>query len=147
MTWTRFHDVVEAQRASLRARHVRAEAPPLGELRRQLARAADRWLEVVKLHEEERLGVSLPSWSAYARALAARGPRTTPLFAAPDEAPLPTRREAKRWLPAERVAPALGALLDWDPGDLPIAPLLLDLPDNATRDALRARAASLAADV
>ena len=40
----------------------------------------------------------------------------------------------------ERVAPAAAALVDWDPGDLPIVPVLLDLPDTASRDALRQRA-------
>jgi hypothetical protein len=30
--------------------------------------------------------------------------------------------------------------VDWDPGDLPIVPVLLDLPDITPREALRQRA-------
>ena len=62
-------------------------------------------------------------------------------------ADLLSRKGSKTWPAAERLAPALAALLDWDPGDLPLAPLLLDLPDDASRDALRVRAVSLSADV
>ncbi|HKC23365.1 MAG TPA: hypothetical protein VKF32_01415 [Thermoanaerobaculia bacterium] len=145
MTWTRFHDLVEAHRAALRSRLHAAEVPPLGELRQRLARAADRWLEVLRLSEEERLGRELGSWSAHARALASRVARSAALFGA-DEDALPTRREVKRWTAAERGAPALGALLDWDPHDLPVAPVLLDLPDDAPKETLRARAAALAAE-
>jgi hypothetical protein len=143
MTWTRFHDLVEAHRAALRARLHPAVVPPRGELRRQLASAADRWLEVLRRSEEERLGRELGSWSAHARALASRVARSAALFGG-DEEQLPTRREVKRWTAAERGAPALGALLDWDPQDLPVAPVLLDLPDDAPRETLRARAAALA---
>ncbi len=50
------------------------------------------------------------------------------------------RKSARSWPLAERVAPAAAALVDWDPGDLPIVPVLLDLPDTASRDALRQRA-------
>src|SRR5205085_4802954 len=42
MTWTRFHDLVEAHRAVLRARRAPADVPPPGEVRRRLARTADR---------------------------------------------------------------------------------------------------------
>ena len=52
------------------------------------------------------------------------------------------RQSARTWPLAERVAPAAAALVDWDPGDLPIVPVLLDLPDTASRDALRQRAIS-----
>jgi hypothetical protein len=145
MTWTRFHDLLEAHRAALRARLAPAQVPPPGELRRLLARAADHWLEVLRLSEERRLGVELPSWSAHARALSSRGAKNATLFGGEEDA-LPSRREAKRWPAAERAAPALGALLDWDPQDLPVAPVLLDLEDGATREALRARAAAIAAE-
>jgi hypothetical protein len=143
MTWTRHHDLLDAHRAAVRARSAPADVPPLGELRRQLARAADRWLEVVRLAEGERLGLELTSWSAHARALGGRSAAAA-LFGEDDA--LPTRREAKRWSAAERAAPALGALLDWDPQDLGLAPRLLDLPDDAPREALRAKAAALAAE-
>ena len=42
---------------------------------------------------------------------------------------------------------AAAALVDWDPGDLPIAPVLLDLPDIAPREALRQRAIAWSAKV
>ena len=40
--------------------------------RRQVARAGDRFMEVLRLFEEERLGVPLPNWTEYAIALARR---------------------------------------------------------------------------
>ena len=49
------------------------------------------------------------------------------------------------WPVAERLAPALATLLDWDPGDLPIAPILLDLPDDAPKETLGPRLSALAA--
>jgi len=152
MTWTRFHDLVERHRRALyeRARSG-AEAPSaIGEARKEVARAADRFMEVLRLSEEERLGEPLPSWSAYARALAKRRPARGAMLFASDSNELTdllSRKGSKTWPAAERLAPALAALLDWDPGDLPLAPLLLDLPDDASRDALRVRAVSLSADV
>jgi len=118
---------------------------------RQVARAIDRWLEVLRLFEEERLGTPLPDWTEYACLLEARRKRLADgsLFPAEDEAglraalALPARRAVRTWERAERVAPALAALLDWDPGDLPVAPVLLDLPDGTPRDALRQRAIAM----
>ena len=57
------------------------------------------------------------------------------------------RKSAKSWPLAERLAPAVAALVDWDPGDLPIVPVLLDLPDVAPREALRQRAIAWSANV
>ena len=57
------------------------------------------------------------------------------------------RKSAKSWPLAERLAPAVAALLDWDPGDLPIVPVLLGLPDVASREALRQRAIAWSANV
>ncbi|HQR47634.1 MAG TPA: hypothetical protein PK598_16680 [Thermoanaerobaculia bacterium] len=39
------------------------------------------------------------------------------------------------------------ALVDWDPGDLPIVPVLLDLPEGASREAMRQRAIAWCAAV
>jgi hypothetical protein len=115
-------------------------------VRTQAGRASDRFLEVLRLLEEERLGRSLPSWTEYVRALAARrGTGTSPgLFGGLGADELPGRRAVRDWPPAERLAPALATLLDWDPGDLPIAPVLLDLPDGAAKDVLGSRLATLA---
>jgi hypothetical protein len=153
MGWTRFRDLVERHRAALSAlRHPPAFDEP--DARRQVARASDRWMEVLRLFEEERLGLALPTWTDLARALAARHGRsaTASLFvseedAAPTLAGLPSRRTAKAWPQAERLAPAVAALLDWDPGDLPLVPVLLDLPDGSEREALRQRVIHLAAGV
>ena len=146
MTRTRFRDLVERHREAFAALG-RVELPEsLAEARTQAARASDRFLEVLRLHEEERLGRALPSWTDYVRALAARrGTASSPgLFGARDGDDLPGRRAVRDWPPAERLAPAVATLLDWDPGDLPIAPVLLDLPDEAPADALGARLAALA---
>ncbi|HSB37097.1 MAG TPA: hypothetical protein VLH41_09465 [Thermoanaerobaculia bacterium] len=151
MAWTRFRDLVDRHKAALEAREsVTARDRPTDAMR-QVARAIDRWLEVLRLFEEERLGTSLPDWTEYACRLEARRKRLADgsLFPAEDEAglraalALPARRAARTWERAERVAPALAALLDWDPGDLPVAPVLLDLPDGTPRDALRQRAIAL----
>lgn len=147
MTRTRFRDLVDRQREA-HAALAGVELPEsLVEARTQAARASDRFLEVLRLHEEERLGRPLPSWTDYLRALAARrGAAASPgLFGGRDGDDLPGRRAVRDWPPAERLAPALATLLDWDPGDLPIAPLLLDLPDEAPPEALGARLATLAA--
>jgi len=146
MTRTRFRDLVERHREAFAAL-ARVELPEsLAEARTQTARAADRFLEALRLHEEERLGRPLPSWTDYLRALAARrGAASSPgLFAARGGDDLPGRRALRDWPPAERLAPALATLLDWDPGDRPIAPLLLDLPEEAPPEALGARLATLA---
>ncbi len=151
MTWTRFRDLLDRHHAAVDARERVEERGAAPDARRQVARAVDRWLEVLRLSEEERLGVPLPDWTEYACVLEARRKRLAEgsLFGEEDEAEeraalaLPARRAARAWAPAERVAPALAALLDWDPGDLPVAPVLLDLPDDASRDALRQRATAL----
>jgi hypothetical protein len=155
MTWTRFRDLLDRHHAAVEARERIEERSPAADARRQVARAVDRWLEVLRLFEEERLGVPLPDWTEYACVLEARRRRLAEgsLFDPEDEAEeraalaLPARRAAREWEPAERVAPALAALLDWDPGDLPVAPVLLDLSDDASRDALRQRAAALGREV
>jgi hypothetical protein len=41
----------------------------------------------------------------------------------------------------------VAALVDWDPGDLPIVPVLLGLPDVASREALRQRAIAWSANI
>jgi hypothetical protein len=105
-------------------------------------------MEVLRLFEEERLGAELPNWTEYAIALARRrsGAAVSELFGEDEEIEDPAgvgrvaRKSARTWPLAERVAPAAAALVDWDPGDLPIVPVLLDLPDTASRDALRQRA-------
>jgi hypothetical protein len=151
MTWTRFRDLVDRHRLAVESLLSPEDDSGAPDARRQVARAADRWMEVLRLYEEERLGSPLPTWTDYARALAARRRRgaTGSLFDADDStAPLmPSRRSAKSWTPAERLAPAIAALIDWDPGDLPIAPVLLDMPRDATRDALRRRAIAWGAEV
>jgi len=151
MSWTRFRDLVDRHKAAFEAREsVTARGRPADAMR-QVARAIDRWLEVLRLFEEERLGTPLPDWTEYACLLEARRRRLADgsLFPAEDEAglraalALPARRAVRTWERAERVAPALAALLDWDPGDLPVAPVLLDLPDGTPRDALRQRAIAM----
>lgn len=147
MSRTRFRDVVERHREAAAAAAAVELPDTLAEARTQLARAADRFLEVLRLLEEERLGRPLASWTDHARALAARrGAAEGPgLFGTRDPEELPGRRAARDWPPAERLAPAVGSLLDWDPGDLGVAARLLDLPDDATRESLAARAVALAA--
>lgn len=149
MSWTRFRDVLEAQRAALARR--RAGAPPDGLLpaRTETARATDRFLEVLRLTEEERLSASLPDWTAHARALLVRHPSSSLLpFGEGDPADgaedLGGLRSARRWPLAERLAPALAAQLDPDPGDLEIVPALLGVPPGASRDRLAHRTAALA---
>jgi hypothetical protein len=155
MSWTRFRDLVErhGMAALALAAPEPAETP---DARRQVARAGDRFMEILRLFEEERLGVSLPNWTEYAIALARRrsGAAVTELFGdgAETEADvavtaLLARKSARSWPLAERLAPAVAALVDWDPGDLPIAPVLLDLPDVAPREALRQRAIAWSANV
>ena len=147
MSWTRFKDLVERHRAAAAALHAPA-GPENVDARRQVARAGDRFMEVLRLYEEERLGVDLPNWTDYAIALARRrsGAAVSELFGEDEEiedaagAGRVARKSARSWPLAERVAPAVAALVDWDPGDLPIVPVLLDLPDTASRDALRQRA-------
>jgi hypothetical protein len=149
MSWTRFKDLVERHRAAAAALQVPA-GPENVDARRQVARAGDRYMEVLRLFEEERLGVELPNWTEYAIALARRrsGAAVSELFGEDEEiedaagAGRVARKSARTWPLAERVAPAAAALVDWDPGDLPIVPVLLDLPDTASRDALRQRAIS-----
>lgn len=146
MTRTRFRDVVDRHREAFSGL-ARVELPgSLVDARTQAARATDRFLEVLRLHEEERLGRPLPSWTDYLRVLSARrGASAAPgLFGARDGDDLPSRRAVREWPAAERLAPALATLLDWDPGDLPIARLLLDLPDAAPPESLAARLATLA---
>ena len=147
MTRTRFRDVVDRHREAVAAAAGVDLPETLAEARTQVGRASDRFLEVLRLLEEERLGRSLPSWTDYVHALAARhgAVRSQGLFGAREEDELPGRRAVRDWPLAERLAPALATLLDWDPGDLPIAPVLLDLPDDAPREALVARLATLAA--
>jgi hypothetical protein len=148
MNWTRLRDLVERHGAAVRALEVveEAEAP---DARRQVARAGDRFMEVLRLFEEERLGVPLPNWTEYAIALARRrsGAAVAELFGDGEDAEAGAaatarlaRKSARSWPLAERLAPAVAALVDWDPGDLPIVPVLLDLPDAAPREALRQRA-------
>ena len=147
MSWTRFKDLVERHRAAAAALEAPA-GPENVDARRQVARAGDRFMEVLRLFEEERLGVDLPNWTEYAIALARRrsGAAVSELFGEDEEiedaagAGRVARKSARTWPLAERVAPAVAALIDWDPGDLPIVPVLLDLPDTASRDALRQRA-------
>jgi hypothetical protein len=147
MSRTRFRDVVERHREAVTGAGAVDLPETLVGVRTQAGRASDRFLEVLRLLEEQRLGRSLPSWTEYLRALAARhGVSSSPsLFGARDSDELPGRRAVRDWPMAERLAPALATLLDWDPGDLPIAPVLLDLPDDASREALGARLMTLAA--
>ena len=146
MTRTRFRDVVERHREAAAAAGGVELPETLAQVRTQAGRVSDRFLEVLRLLEEQRLGRTLPSWTDYFRALAARhGASTGPgLFGGLHGEELPGRRAVRDWPPAERLAPALATLLDWDPGDLPIAPVLLDLPDDTPREALVARLATLA---
>lgn len=146
MSRTRFRDVVERHREAFGAAGSVELPEPIGEVRTQAGRVADRFLEVLRLLEEQRLGKDLPSWTDYLRALAARhGASAAPgLFGARHGDELPGRRAVREWPLFERIAPALAALLDWDPGDLPIAPVLLDLPDEAPRESLVARLSALA---
>jgi hypothetical protein len=147
MNWTRFRDLVERHRAAASALDA-PEGPENVDARRQVARAGDRFMEVLRLFEEERLGVELPNWTEYAIGLAQRrsGAAVSELFGEDEEvedavaAGRVARKSARTWPGAERVAPAAAALIDWDPSDLPIVPVLLDLPDTASRDALRQRA-------
>ncbi len=148
MTWTRFHDVVTRHRGTLEEAGGPYREKPLTEARQDVARAADRWLEVMRLHEEDRLAVSFSDWTAYAAALAVKRTSTSAeLFddAAPTTEGSITRREARRLTPLERLAPAVAALLDWNPADMGLVPILLDLSEAATRDALRQRATALSA--
>ena len=152
MTWTRFRDLVDRHRAALAARAEGPEFRDSADARRAVARAADRWLEVLRLSEEERLGSALPDWTEYAAVLAGRSAAAADGILFEDAfgdvaSRRTTRRAARAWDPAERLAPALAALVDWDPGDLPVAPVLLDLPENASRDALRQRAIAWSASV
>ncbi len=145
MSWTRFRDVVDRHHERLAARASGEGPSTASDVRRAVARAADRWLEVLRLSEEARLGVPLPDWSEHAAVLAARrAPEADGVLFEDVFADGATRREVRRavrhWDAAERLAPAVAALVDWDPGDLPIVPLLLDLPENASREALRQRA-------
>jgi hypothetical protein len=149
MSWTRFRDLVERHHAAVAALET-PEGPGDVDARRQVARAGDRFMEVLRLFEEERLGADLPSWTDYAIALARRrsGAAVSELFGEEEEiadaagAGRVARKSARSWPLAERLAPAVAALVDWDPGDLPIVPVLLDLPDTSSRDALRQRAIS-----
>ncbi len=147
MSWTRFRDLVDRHRAAAAALDAPG-GPENVDARRQVARAGDRFMEVLRLFEEERLGAELPNWTEYAIVLAHRrsGAAVSELFGEEEEiedaagAGRVARKSARSWPLAERVAPAAAALVDWDPGDLPIVPVLLDLPDTASRDALRQRA-------
>ena len=145
MTWTRFRDLVDRHREALAERAAGSERPAGADVRRAVARAADRWLEVLRLMEEARLGAALPDWTEHAAVLAARrapeaeGVLFEDAFES-DAARREMRRAVRRWDPSERLASALAALVDWDPGDLPIVPVLLDLPENASREAMRQRA-------
>lgn len=145
MSWTRFRDLVDRHRSALAARASGPDASFSGDARRAVARAADRWLEVLRLSEEERLGAALPDWTELAAILAGRSATAADGLLFEDAfgdaaARRSTRRAARAWDPAERLAPAIAALVDWDPGDLPIVPVLLDLPEEASRLTLRQRA-------
>jgi hypothetical protein len=155
MSWTRFRDLVERHRAATLALEV-PEGAETPDARRQVARAGDRFMEVLRLFEEERLGVPLPNWTEYAIALARRrsGAAVSELFGDEEDTAADVaatgrlaRKSARNWPLAERLAPAVAALVDWDPGDLPIAPVLLDLPDLAPREVLRQRAIAWGANV
>jgi hypothetical protein len=147
MSRTRFRDVVDRHRAAVEAAREVDLPDTLGEARAQAGRATDRFVEVLRLLEEERLSRPLPSWTDYVRALAERhgGSPGPGLFETRREEELPSRRSVRAWPVAERLAPALATLLDWDPGDLDVVPLLLDLPADATKEALGARLAAWAA--
>ena len=147
MSRTRFRDVVDRHRAAVEAAREVDLPDSLGEARAQAGRATDRFVEVLRLLEEERLSRPLPSWTDYVRALAERngGSPGPGLFEPSREEELPSRRSVRSWPVAERLAPALATLLDWDPGDLAVVPLLLDLPEDATKEALGARLVAWAA--
>lgn len=147
MTRTRFRDLLDRHRAAVAAAFEVDLPETLAEARTQAGRASDRFLEVLRLLEEGRLGRGLPTWTDYARALAERhGAAPGPgLFETREEPELPSRRAVRAWPLAERLAPALATLLDWDPGDLAVAPILLDLPGDATKETLGARLAAAAA--
>lgn len=147
MTRTRFRDVVQRHREAIEAATGVELPETLAEVRTQAGRVSDRFLEILRLLEEQRLERSLPSWTDYLRALGARhGSSAGPgLFGARHGDDLPGRRAVRDWPLCERLAPALATLLDWDPGDLPIAPVLLDLPDDAPRESLVTRLSTLAA--
>ncbi|MHB8800360.1 MAG: serine/threonine-protein kinase [Thermoanaerobaculia bacterium] len=147
MSRTRFRDLVDRHRAAVEAAREVDLPDSLGEARAQAGRATDRFVEVLRLLEEERLSRPLPSWTDYVRALGERhgGSPGPGLFESRPEGELPSRRSVRAWPVAERLAPALATLLDWDPGDLAVVPLLLDLPDDATKEALGARLAAWAA--
>jgi hypothetical protein len=145
MSWTRFRDLVGRHREALAARAAGSESSGSADARKAVARAADRWLEVLRLSEEERLETALPDWTELAAVLAGRGASAADGLLFEDisgdaAARRAARRAARAWDPAERLAPAIAALVDWDPGDLPIVPVLLDLPPSATRRELRQRA-------
>ncbi len=149
MSWTRFRDVVEAQRAALSRRQAGVPPDDLVPARTEAARATDRFLEVLRLSEEERLSASLPDWTAHARALLARHPASSLLPFGEGDPPdasgeIGALRSARRWPLAERLAPALAAQLDPDPGDLEVVPLLLGLPPGTARERLAQRTAALA---
>ena len=152
MTWTRFRDLVDRHREALAQRARGSERSAAVDVRRAVARAADRWLEVLRLMEEARLGASLPDWTEHVAILAARrapeaeGVLFEDVFGN-DTARREVRRAVRRWDPSERLASAVAALVDWDPGDLPIVPVLLDLPENASREAMRQRAIAWGAAV
>ena len=146
MTRTRFRDVVDRHREALAAAAGVDLPETVAAARTQAGRASDLFLEVLRLHEEERLGRELPTWTDYFRALAERhGAAPGPgLFETREEDELPGRRAVREWPVAERLAPALATLLGLYPGDLHIAPVLLDLPAGATKEALGTRLAALA---
>lgn len=145
LSWTRFHDVVSRHAAAL------TFSPPLPvpEARREVAHASDRFLEILRLFEEDRLGTPLPTWEAHVRAVARRFPAPSlPLFAGlSDEDGPVSRRAARRWPLAERLAPAVASLLDWDPTGFALVPALLDLPEGTSREEQGRRAVELAARV
>ena len=147
MSRTRFRDVIDRHRAAVEAAREVDLPDTLGEARAQAGRATDRFVEVLRLLEEERLSRPLPSWTDYVRALSERngGSPGPGLFEPSRDEALPSRRSVRAWPVAERLAPALATLLDWDPGDLAIVPLLLDLPEDATKAALGARLVAWAA--
>ncbi|MCK7478706.1 MAG: hypothetical protein M0C28_16015 [Candidatus Moduliflexus flocculans] len=150
MTRTRFRDVVERHRGGRRRRGRRR---PAGDARRGPHAGGPGVGPLSR-------GAPPPRGAAARPAACRRGPTTSapsPPATAPPRGPglfgaahgdeLPGRRAVRDWPLSERLAPALATLLDWDPGDLPIAPVLLDLPGRrsargargAPRDAGRRR--------
>ncbi|MGE5347207.1 MAG: hypothetical protein ACM3JH_14740, partial [Acidithiobacillales bacterium] len=145
MVWTRFRDLVDRHRSAIANRAAGPDVEAAGDARRAVAGAADRWLEVLRLSEEERLGQTLSDWTELAAALTRRGPAAGDGLLFEDAfgraaARRAARRAVRALEPAERLAPAIAALVDWDAGDLPIVPDLLDLPRDAPRSAMRQRA-------